>query len=252
MDPLAPGPDETLDHLAGQWRVFQLRRGHRFATDDVLTAWTGWRAHPRALRLLDLGAGVGSVGLMALQRMPDRARLTSVERQPVSAALLRRTVAYNNLDRRVDVRAGDLRDPRLLEPDARFDLILANPPYLPPANAQASPYPQRASARLELHGDIFDYCRAAARYLGEEAAARFCFCHAAADLRPAQAVVDAGLRLLRRQDVIFRHGRPPMIALFTCGRAGERRDDAPLQVRGPDGERTATYRDVRREMWIEA
>lgn len=244
-------PDVTLDHLAGEWRVYQLRRGHRFATDDVLTAWTGWRACPDARRLLDLGAGVGSVGLMALMRAPEDARLTAVELQPVSADLMRRTVAHNGLQERVRVLQGDLRRPGLLG-EERFDLILANPPYLPPENAQASPHPQRAGARLELHGDIFDYCRVAAQHLERQAAARFCFCHAAADPRPERAVAAAGLMLLGRQEVVFRHGRPPMIALLTCGRSGERSDPPPLHVRGADGARTADYREVRRAMWIEA
>ena len=91
---------------------------------------------------------------------------------------------------RVEIRPGDLRDPALLADDAPYDLVLANPPYLPPGRAKASPDAQRASARLELHGDIFDYCATAARHLAGEG--RFCFCHAAADPRPERAIVAAG------------------------------------------------------------
>ena len=28
----------TLDILAGDWRIFQLRAGHRFSADDLLTS----------------------------------------------------------------------------------------------------------------------------------------------------------------------------------------------------------------------
>ena len=56
----------TLDILAGDWRIFQLRAGHRFSADDLLTAWTAVRANPTARQVLDLGAGIGSVGLLAL------------------------------------------------------------------------------------------------------------------------------------------------------------------------------------------
>jgi len=31
--------DESLDAISGHFRLFQLKRGHRFSTDDVLTAW---------------------------------------------------------------------------------------------------------------------------------------------------------------------------------------------------------------------
>jgi hypothetical protein len=53
--------DVTLDTLAGDWRIFQLRTGHRFSADDLLTAWAAVRAKPEALRLLDLGS-VGRCG----------------------------------------------------------------------------------------------------------------------------------------------------------------------------------------------
>jgi tRNA1Val (adenine37-N6)-methyltransferase len=84
--------DITLDILAGRWRIFQLCRGHRFSTDDLLTAWTAVRARPEARRLLDLGAGLGSVGLLALWKLPTDGHLTMVEVQEVSHALARRLV----------------------------------------------------------------------------------------------------------------------------------------------------------------
>jgi len=257
-----PAPEVTLDHLSGAWRVYQLRRGHRFATDDVLVAWTAARARPGALSLLDLGAGVGSVGLMTLQLMSPEARLTCLEVQRVSVELLRRTVAHNGLQRRVHPICGDLRHSGLLS--TTFELITANPPYLPEARAVRSPHPQRAAARLELHGDIFDYCRTAARHL--EPQGRFCFCHAAADPRPQRAVAAAGLELLSRQEVIFRTGRPPHLALYCCGFPAGREDDvastmnaeqrapaAPqLTIRDDQGHRTEAYRRVRQELLIEA
>jgi len=249
-----PGPGETLDRLGGEWRVFQLERGHRYATDDVLVAWTGLRARPDARRLLDLGSGVGSVGLLALLRMAPAARLVSVEVQEVSAALMRKTVAFNGLDERVDVIHGDLRDAARYVGTGPFDLVLANPPYLPPERAKASPNPQRAGARLELRGDVFDYCAAAARALAPDG--RLCFCHAARDPRPERAIEASGLALLARQDVVFRHGRPPMIALYTCGRGcglgGSEATVLPtLEVRVADGGRSEAYASVRRELLIE-
>jgi tRNA1Val (adenine37-N6)-methyltransferase len=250
QDLLADHGEVTLDHLSGAWRVYQLRRGHRFATDDVLVAWTAARARPEALSLLDLGAGVGSVGLMTLQRMRPEARLTCLEVQQVSVELLRRTVAYNGLERRVDPICGDLRQQGL---PGKFELITANPPYLPEGRAVRSPHPQRAAARLELHGDITDYCRAAARHL--EPLGRFCFCHAAADPRPEPAVAAAGLELLSRQEVIFRAGRPPHLALFCCGfpqrHEGALPDLPPLMIRDDQRQRTEAYRQVRRELLIE-
>ena len=101
---------------------------------------------------------------------------------------------------------------------------------------------------MELRGDVFDYCRTAARALEEGGV--FCFCHAAGDRRPEPAVEAAGLKLLYRQDVVFRRGREPTIALFVAAHTGERSDRAPLVVREADGRWTEAYRAVRASMQV--
>jgi tRNA1Val (adenine37-N6)-methyltransferase len=243
-----PAAGETLDRLAGEWWIFQLRDGHRYATDDVITAWAACQALPAPAQILDLGAGVGALGLMVLLRAPATTRLTSVEVLTQSARLLRKTLAWNELEERAQVIEADLRQAPLA--GARFDLIVANPPYLPEGSALRSPHPQRASARLELHGDIFDYCRAAERHLADDGS--FCFCHPAADRRPEQAAAAAGLTVLQRREITFREGRPPALAVFCCGRRGERRDAPSLLVRTASGEHSPAYHEVRRAMLIEA
>src|SRR3954447_20507577 len=67
--PVPPGgvdvePGETLDYISGYFRIFQYEGGHRFSTDDVLTAWYGTQWAPRVARAADLGSGIGSVALV--------------------------------------------------------------------------------------------------------------------------------------------------------------------------------------------
>ena len=244
---MTPPEATDLSRLAGDWWIFQLRRGHRYNTDDVLTAWTAAAARPDARRILDLGAGVGSVGLLTLLLLPA-AQLVSVEVQEVSAGLLRRTVIHNRLEDRVVVHRADLRDSEALAGVGTFELICANPPYLPRGSAVASPHPQRAAARMELHGDVFDYCRVAARHLAPRG--RLCLCHAASDRRPERAAHEAGLRVLSRRDVVFREGSPPRLALYVCGFEGSVLHPEPLRVRDAQGSFTEAYMQVRREMLI--
>src|SRR5215510_5927900 len=149
--------DLTLDILAGDWRIFQLRTGHRFSADDLLTAWAAVHARPEARQLLDLGAGIGSVGLLVLWRLPAAEHLTMVEVQAVSHALACRTVAYDGLAGRVTLHCQDLRH----WSGGAFDLVTASPPYLPVGRGVRPQHPQKAAARFELHGDVFDYCQAA-------------------------------------------------------------------------------------------
>src|SRR5258708_36727460 len=76
-------PDEPLDRIRGHFRIFQFRNGHRFSTDDLLLAWYGTAWAPSASRVLDLGSGIGSVGMIAAWRLPG-ARFVTIEAQEES------------------------------------------------------------------------------------------------------------------------------------------------------------------------
>lgn len=232
--------DVTLDRIVGDWQVHQLRRGHRFSVDDQLTAWTAFQAAPRATRLLDLGCGIGSVGLMTLYFLPPTATLLGVEVQQVSIDLARRSVATNGLQERVELVHQDLREFRRPE---RFPLITGSPPYIPADKGVHSPHPQRAGARMELKGDVFDYCRTAAEHLAPEGL--FALCHAGLDPRPARAIEAAGLTLRHRREVYFRRSKPPTIALYLAGWGGAEEEVPPLVIREDDGEQTPEYLAIR-------
>lgn len=246
-------PDEldpaslSLDRLAGDWRIWQLVRGHRFSADDMLTAWLAAELAPGTRDLLDLGAGIGSVGLMTLWRMPEDAHLTMVEAQEVSHLLARRTIETNALGHRVDARLGDLRDPAVLPERDRFPLVTGSPPYIPLGKGVVSPVPQRAACRMELRGTIADYAATAARVMHPEGL--FVCCFAAGDPRAEAAFPAAGLHVRVRRDIVFRAGQPPMIALFAATRTpGPREDRAPLVIRDAEGRWTEPYFALRREM----
>ena len=246
--PQVPGPDESLDRICGDWSIFQLRKGHRFSTDDMLVARMAAHHKPHALRHIDLGAGTGSVGLLTLPHRPPTARLVMVEAQDVSVGLARKTVAHNGLGDRVEIRHGDLRDPAVLPPDEHgsYELVTGSPPYFPLGTAVVSPHPQRAACRMELRGNVFDYARTAAQALREDGV--LCLVHSAVDPRPEAAIAAAGLTLLARQDVYFRRNRAPTIALWSAAFSGTRRDLPPIVVREADGRFTEEYLAIRQEM----
>ena len=62
---IEPGPDETLDGLCGNWKIFQYAKGHRFSVDDLLGAWYGTQWCPRADRICHLGFGTATLALAA-------------------------------------------------------------------------------------------------------------------------------------------------------------------------------------------
>ena len=229
-----PTPEESLDQITRDWWIFQLRKGHRFSTDDTVTAWTAGHASPEAIRAVDLGAGLGSVGLMTLHYLSDKATSIFVEAQEISHELCRKTIEYNGLANRVELRLGDLRDETILPESSAFGLVTGSPPYTPVDKGVVSSHPQRAACRMELRGSVFDYCRTAARVMKPEGT--FVFVHSASDPRPEQAIAEAGLVLNERRDILFRDGRPPTIAVFRCSFSGSRLDARPFVMRTSDGD----------------
>ena len=218
--------DETLDALSGHFRIYQLRRGHRFSTDDLLTAWCGTTWVPSASTVLDLGSGIGSVGMIAAWRLQG-ARFVTIEAQAESVRLARKSAAYNGLEHRYEIREGDFRERTALGDDERFDLILGSPPYFPLGTGIEGDHPQKVACRFELRGDISDYARVAAAHLS--AGGLFtCVFPEDQRVRVETAAATVGLTIVRRRPVIFREGEPPLVTLFAMMRA----DDLPAAARG--------------------
>ena len=209
--------DESLDAISGHFRIFQLRQGHRFSTDDVLTAWYGTSWAASAARVLDLGSGIGSVGMTAAWRLPG-AQFVTVEAQAESVRLARKSAAYNGLAARYDIREGDFRNPDILQADEVFDLVLGSPPYFPIGTGSEGGHPQKIACRFELRGDIADYARVASVHLASGGLFA-CVFPDEQRARVEAAAAAADLVIVRRRPVVFKEGEPPLVALFAMSRA---------------------------------
>jgi tRNA1(Val) A37 N6-methylase TrmN6 len=113
-------------------RILQPQEGYRAGLDAVLLAAAAPVQEGR-VRVLDVGAGAGVVGLAVARRVAGAA-VTLVERDPELAALARTNTDRNGLTRRVQVIEADVTRP-LRESEAlaalaeSFDHVLANPPF---------------------------------------------------------------------------------------------------------------------------
>jgi tRNA1(Val) A37 N6-methylase TrmN6 len=222
---LAPGPAEDLSFLTGDFRIFQLKSGHRWSLDDFMTALVAIEATGEVSRAADLGCGIGSVLMMVAWAKPG-ARVVGVEAQALSAALARRSIAYNGLDDRCEVRLGDLRSEATLADGPRFDLVTGTPPYIPLGHGIVSGRAQRGPACFETRGGIEDYAARAAALLAP--GGRFVACAGAApEDRADRAVLAAGLRLVRRVDVVPRAGKPVLFRVVVAERMRGDGDAAP-------------------------
>lgn len=136
--------------LGGRIRLLQSRRGYRVAIDAILLAAA---VDPMAGdRVLDLGAGVGAVGLCLARRMPD-CTVLGIELQPALAQLAERNAMRNGMSERVRTIVHDIGQP--LPRDFRlYDQVCTNPPYLSAKVADPSPDPSKALATVESSANL--------------------------------------------------------------------------------------------------
>ncbi len=94
---------------------------------------------PKHGSLLDLGTGSGAIALAIRQQRPD-ARVTAVEQSAASLRVARENAGHHQLQ--VEFLAGDWFEP---VPGRRFDVIVANPPYV----AETDPHLGQGDLRFE-------------------------------------------------------------------------------------------------------
>ena len=143
--------DSLLD---GRVRVAQPADGYRVAVDAVLLAAAVDAAS--GATVLDLGCGVGSVGLCLAWRRPDLS-ITGLDREPVFAAAARANAATNGMADRLHIIQGDVLDPL----PQKFDHVAMNPPYLKAGTATVSAHPLKAAATAEGEAKLVDWIAAA-------------------------------------------------------------------------------------------
>ena len=135
-------------------------QGHRFAVDErvivprsyigeLLCDGTiaGLLPRPPA-RVLDLCTGSGCLAVLAALMLGD-ARVDATDISPGALEVARRNVSDHGLDDRIALLQGDLFAPLA---SRRYDLIVANPPYVAAAEVAAFPPEHRAEPGLAHAG----------------------------------------------------------------------------------------------------
>ena len=222
-----------ISGLTGPMRIFQRSGGHRHSIDDATTAWYALQKAPGAPSVLDLGSGIGTVGLIVLWGLGENASLTCVEAQQVSYSLLRANVECNELESRVETFHKDLRE---LELERKFPLITGSPPYFPVEAGTLPSDTQKAHARFELRGHVGDYARAAKRHLTPDGVFVFCFPFQQ-KARCIELVRATGFGIVTVRDVYPRRDRPPLFSLYSARLDWTRpiEEEPPFVVAEPDG-----------------
>jgi len=163
----------TCDTLfSGAISCRQPKNGYRFSLDAVLLAHFVRPAS--GARLVDLAAGCGVVGLIALYRHPQLASCLAIEAQDELAFFAEGNSRDNGFAKKSKIICGDVALIKELAPAQSADLVLCNPPYYQPGRGRESRLPGAKEARHQ-RTPLATFTRAAAWCLGKGGQAAFIY-----------------------------------------------------------------------------
>lgn len=152
-------PGERIDDLMrSHFRIIQNPEKFCFGMDAVLLS--GFARVKRGEKVLDLGTGTGILPLL-LAAKTEGEHFTGIEIQPDMADMAGRSVLLNEVEDRIDIVCGDLRQSSARFGKAAFDVVVSNPPYMKESHGLKNPDDAKATARHEVSCTLEDVIREA-------------------------------------------------------------------------------------------
>jgi len=163
MNNVTCGEDERIDDLQRNgYRIIQKKKGFCFGMDAVLLS--GFAQVKEGEAAVDLGTGTGIIPIL-LEAKTKGKHFTGLEIQEEVAEMAERSVRLNQLEARVDIVRGDIREASRLFGKASFDVVTSNPPYMNDNHGLKNPDLPKAIARHEVFCTLDDVCREASLLL---------------------------------------------------------------------------------------
>lgn len=149
--------NETLTVVNDGIKLIQNPDGLTFGTDALMLAAFVKRS-PQSIGI-EFGSGSGIISLLIASRGKLK-KIYAVENQKYYADLTARNAELNGLTDKVIPICADARDLHQM-----CDIIFTNPPYMRVGAGKRNDDDGKYAARHEVCGDIYDFCRSAARNL---------------------------------------------------------------------------------------
>lgn len=163
MNNVTCGEDERIDDLQRNgYRIIQKKKGFCFGMDAVLLS--GFAQVKEGEVAVDLGTGTGIIPIL-LEAKTKGKHFTGLEIQEEVAEMAGRSVRLNQLENRVDIVRGDIKEASRLFGKASFDVVISNPPYMNDNHGLKNPELPKAIARHEVFCTLDDVCREASLLL---------------------------------------------------------------------------------------
>ena len=156
---------ERLDDLQLKgYEIIQDPKRFCFGIDAVLLS--NFAKVKKNETVLDLGTGTGILPILLAGKTEGK-HFTGLEIQEDSADMARRSVAHNDLDERIDIVTGDIKEAFSIFKPKLFDVIVSNPPYMLADHGLKNPNDALAIARHELMCNLEDIMRESSKLLAD-------------------------------------------------------------------------------------
>lgn len=156
---------ERIDELQRNgYQIIQNENGFCFGMDAVLLS--GFVKVKKGENALDLGTGTGIIPIL-LEAKTEGRHFTGLEIQETSADMAQRSVCLNDLNEKVEIVRGDIKEAVDLFGKASFDVVTSNPPYMTGQHGLINPDMPKAIARHEMLCTLEDVIGQASALLKE-------------------------------------------------------------------------------------
>lgn len=155
--------NETVADLQRKgYKIIQSSDGFCFGMDAVLLS--GIVEADNGETVVDLGTGTGILPIL-IEAKTNASKLYGLEIQKDSVDMARRSVEMNDLESKIEIVEGDIKEASAILGKAMADIVVTNPPYMEKGTGLSNPESAKAIARHEVFCTLEDVIREAAALL---------------------------------------------------------------------------------------
>lgn len=165
---------KQLETLLNGNKIFQDSKSFMFGIDAILLADFATNSIRKNHSVIDLGTGNGIIPLL-LDKNSFAKNIVGLEIQQQSAKMATESVELNNLQKKIKIIEGDIKNVSEIFKIHSFDVVISNPPYMKKNSGKQNDFDAKSIARHEIFCNLEDIVNAADFLLKNHGS--FCMIH---------------------------------------------------------------------------